>query len=392
MTGEGPRFAPWPSYTPEEIDAVREVLASGKVNYWTGTQAREFEREQAADAGTRHAIALANGSLALELALIGLNVGPGDEVVTSPRTFIASASCAVMRGAKPVFADVDADSQNITAATIEAVLTPRTRAIVVVHLAGWPCEMDDIMRLAQAHGVAVIEDCAQANGAHYRNRPIGGLGHVGAFSYCQDKIITTGGEGGSITTSDHEMWTRCWAYKDHGKSFAAVYEREHPPGYRWLHESFGTNWRMTEIQATIGRLQLRGLKDTVESRTRNASMLRSGLVDTPGLRIPVVPSHIQHAYYRFYAFVDPQALRSNWNRDRVMMEVTSRGVPCSVGSCSEVYLEKAFSSADMPASRLPVARALGESSLAFLVHPTLGDEEMQYAVSVVGDTMRKAIR
>jgi dTDP-4-amino-4,6-dideoxygalactose transaminase len=393
MSRSASQFAPWPSYTNDEIEAVRSVLASGKVNYWTGTEAREFEREHAVSAATRHAIALANGTVALELALAVYVVGPGDEVITSPRTFVASASCAVMRGALPIFADVDPDSQNITAASIERVLTKKTRALIPVHLAGWPCEMDAILELAQAHNLIVIEDCAQASGALYKGRPVGGLGHAGAFSFCQDKIITTGGEGGMLTISDEAIWSRAWSFKDHGKSFDAVFRREHSPGYRWLHESFGTNWRMTEMQAAIGRLQLRNLPQSIKSRTENASLLREGLIGTPGLRIPSAPDHIQHAYYKFYVFVELQALRAGWSRDRIMAEVGAKGVPCFSGSCSEVYLEKAFDPPGYrPANRLPVARELGDSSLMFLVHPTLGAEQMEFTKDAVTYVMREAIR
>ena len=198
-------FSPWPSFTVEEADAARAVLLSNKVNYWTGTECRNFETEFAAWCGTAHAVALANGTLALDVALKALGIGPGDEVVVTPRTFMASISCVVTAGATPVFADVDPDSGNLTAATIAAVLTPRTRAVIVVHLAGWPCDMDPIMALADQHGLKVIEDCAQAHGARYKGRSVGCMGHVGAWSFCQDKIMTTGGEGGMVTTNDAEI-------------------------------------------------------------------------------------------------------------------------------------------------------------------------------------------
>ena len=251
------RFPPWPSFTTEEADAVRDVLLSNKVNYWTGTECRSFEAEFSAWAGVQHAVALANGTLALDVALKALGVGPGDEVVVTPRTFMASVSCVVNAGATPVFADVDADSGNLSAATIAKVLTPRTKAVIVVHLAGWPCDMDPIMALAAQHGFKVIEDCAQAHGARYKGRSVGSIGHVGAWSFCQDKIMTTAGEGGMVTTNDEALWRAMWAYKDHGKSYAAVYERDHPPGFRWVIDSFGTNWRMLEVQAAVGRIQLR---------------------------------------------------------------------------------------------------------------------------------------
>jgi hypothetical protein len=386
-------FPGWPYYAADEVAAVQTVLQSGRVNYWTGTVARDFESDYAKEAGTKYAIALANGTVALELALMAYDIGPGDEVVTTPRTFVASASCAVMRGARPVFADVDPDSQNITAETIARVVTPRTRAIIAVHLAGWPCEMDGIMSLAAENGLVVIEDCAQANGARYRGRPVGGIGHAGAFSFCQDKIITTGGEGGMLTTSDESVWSRSWSFKDHGKSFDAVYRREHSPGFRWLHESFGTNWRMTEMQAAIGRAQLEKLPDWLEKRRRNARLLAEGLLGAPGLRVPEPPADVHHAFYKFYGFLDVERLKPGWTRDRIMIEVVNRGVPCFSGSCSEIYLEKAFDVDGLrPAQRLPVARLLGESSLMLLVHPTLDESHMARACEVVNDVLREAMR
>ena len=266
--------APWPYFAEDEIEAAMRVLRSGKVNYWTGQEGQQFEEEFAAFSGCKHAVALANGTVALECALKALGIGPGDEVVTTSRTFIASASCAVMLGARPVFADVDRESQNITAESIRNVLTPRTKAIVAVHLAGWPCEMDDIVALARERGIKVVEDCAQAHGATYKGRPIGSLGDVAAFSFCQDKIMTTAGEGGMVTTNSKELWNAMWSLKDHGKSYDAVYPIARiAPGFRWLHESFGTNWRLTEIQSAIGRLQLRKLPIWVEKRRKHAAML-----------------------------------------------------------------------------------------------------------------------
>ncbi|HAJ43977.1 MAG TPA: aminotransferase, partial [Alcanivorax sp.] len=257
---------PWPSYSEEEADAVRRVLLSNRVNYWTGEEGRHFEREFAAFTGTEHAVAVANGTLALDLALRGLDIGPGDEVIVPPRTYLATASAVVNAGARPVFADVDRDSQNLTAATVAAALTPATKAILCVHLGGWPCDMDALGALAEEYGLWLIEDCAQAHGATWKGRPVGGLGHVGCWSFCQDKIMTTGGEGGMVTTNDAALWSRMWSLKDHGKSWEAVYERDHPPGFRWLHESFGHNWRLTEMQAAIGRIQLQRMGEWTRRR------------------------------------------------------------------------------------------------------------------------------
>ena len=386
------QYPTWPHYDDDEIAAATSVLRTGRVNYWTGTEVRSFEREYANSIGARHAIALANGTVALELALTMLGIGGGDEVITSPRTFIASASCAVLRGAKPVFADVDRDSQNITAQTIERVASPRTRAIIAVHLAGWPCDMSPIVEFAKSRKIVVIEDCAQANGARYRGQAVGSFGAFGAFSFCQDKIITTGGEGGMLSTQDEDLWSRAWSFKDHGKSYREAHRTDHPPGFRWLHESFGTNWRMTEFQGAIGRIQLAKLDGWVARRRANAMQLAERLSGTEALRIPLPGGHIQHAYYKFYAFIDTSRLRSGWTRDRIVAEVSSHCVPCFSGSCSEVYLERAFDGSDSrPAQRLPVARELGETSLMFPVHPTLTSEHMDRTCDVVGDVIAEAV-
>lgn len=370
-------FAPWPSYTAEEAETVQRVLLSNKVNYWTGMEGREFEKEFAAHCGVSHAIALANGTVALELALHALSIGPGDEVITTSRTFIASASCIVTRGAIPVIADVDPVSQNITADTIRAVLTPRTKAIIAVHLAGWPCDMDPILDLAHEYNIKVIEDCAQAHGATYKGRTVGSLGDVAAFSFCQDKIMTIGGEGGMLTTDDEELWAKAWAYKDHGKCFDAVYNRQHPPGFRWLHESFGTNWRLTEMQAAIGRIQLKRLPEWKRVRQSNAAILTEAFSKIPALRVTVPPPEIGHAYYKYYVFVHPERLKAGWDRDRIMSAINAEGIPCYSGSCSEIYREKAFERAGLaPANPLPVAKELGETSLMFLVHPTLAESDL----------------
>ena len=384
-------FSPWPCFTQEEADAVHRVLLSQKVNYWTGRECREFECEFAAWLGTTYAVALANGTLALDVALKAMGVGQGDEVVVTPRTFLASASCVVTAGATPVFADVDPESQNITADTIRAVLTPRTKVVICVHLAGMPCDLDPIMALAAEKGLYVIEDCAQAHGARYKGRAVGSIGHVGTWSFCQDKIMTTGGEGGMVTTSDRELWSRMWSYKDHGKSWEAVYERQHPPGFRWVHESFGTNWRMLEMQAVIGRIQLKRMADWTAARTANALRLKAVCDQYDVVRVPETPEDVVHAWYKFYAFVRPEQLASGWSRDRIVEEVNARGVPCYHGSCSEVYLEKAFDGTPWrPSEPLPVARALGETSLMLLVHPTLTEAEMDKACVVLGEVLQQA--
>lgn len=392
------QFSPWPSFTQEEADAVSQVLLSNKVNYWTGTECREFEKEFAAWAGTDYAVALANGTLALDVALQAMGIGEGDEVIVTPRSFIASVSTVVNAGAMPVFADVEADTGNISARTIAPHITDKTKAIICVHLAGWPCDMDEIMALAKQHNLWVIEDCAQAHGAKYKGKPVGSIGHVGAWSFCQDKIMTTGGEGGMVTTNDKALWQKMWEYKDHGKNYDSIYHKQHPPGFRWLHDSFGTNWRMMEMQAVIGRIQLKKMAEWTKIRTQNAKILRDALTQFAGeqqfLRIPDIEFHqvmggdSVHAYYKYYVYVRPENLPENINRDSILNALNEKKIPCFSGSCSEIYLEKAFDNhPSRPNARLTVAKELGETSLMFLIHPTLTTNEMQTIATTTVDVL-----
>lgn len=384
-------FPGWPSFAEDERAAVDRVLASGQVNYWTGSEGRAFEEEFAKALGRRHGLAVANGTVALELALRACGIGPGDEVLVPSRTFVASASAVVWVGATPVFADVSRVSQNITVETLSAALSPNTRAVVAVHLAGWPCEMDGILEFAQRHDLVVIEDCAQALGATYRGRPVGSLGHVGAFSFCQDKIVTTAGEGGLLVMDDEEVWNRAWSYRDHGKSHSAVFEREHSMGFRWVHDSVGSNYRMTEVQSAVGRVQLRKLPGWVRHRRRLSGLLNAAFADQPALRTTEPPDYIGHAYYKYYVFLRPERLGEGWTRDAVQEAILSEGIPCFAGSCSEVYLERAFNGVgSRPRDRLPVARELGETSLMFLVHPTLGQREIEDTIAGVDKVLRMA--
>ena len=386
-------FNSWPCFSEEEIEAAAAVLRSGKVNYWTGNQGKLFEQEFAAYHNRRYALAVANGTVALELGLAAMGISPGDEVIVPSRTFIASASSAVMRGAVPVCVDVSPDSQTLTSETIEASITPKTKAVVAVHLAGWCCDMDSIMALAEQYGLRVIEDCAQSHGARYKRRLAGSMGNAGAFSFCQDKIMSTGGEGGMLLTDDEEIFKRAWSLRDHGKSHDLCSQfTSAGQGFRWLHESFGTNWRLTEMQSAIGRVLLRRLERDVDIRRRNASILSQHFRAVPGLRVPEPPDYIRHAYYKYYAFLRPETLREDWSRDRIVAAINAQGIPCFSGSCSEIYMEKAFDSVDAvrPARRLPVARSLGKTSLMFLVHPTLSESDMLDTCSVVESIMSEA--
>jgi len=379
----------WPFYDEDEIAAVVEVLRSGKVNQWTGTKVTEFERAYTRYLRNGRAIALANGSVALELVLQAFGIGPGDEVIVTPRTFVASAFCARLVGATPVFADVDPDSGNITAATIAPAITPRTKAIIPVHLGGWPTDMPAIMALARPKGILVIEDCAQAHGAEIDGLPVGSFGDAAAFSFCQDKIISTAGEGGLVTLRDEAAYEWAWSFKDHGKDRGRALERPTQPGFRWLHDRVGTNWRMTEICAAVGLLQLDKLPQWHARRVRNADIWAEALAPIPGMRVPRPTRDTIGAYYKFYAYVDVDPADNARLRDRILADAAAAGVRIFSGSCSEIYREAAF--ADMKVEPLPVARALGDSSLMFEVHPTLDTRRLRDRADIVADIIRNVL-
>jgi dTDP-4-amino-4,6-dideoxygalactose transaminase len=384
-------FSPWPDYDEQEKQAVLKVLDSNQVNYWTGQEGREFEKEFAAYTDSQYAVAVANGTVALDLAWQALQLPAGSEVIVTSRTFLASVSSIVLAGLVPVFVDVDRDSQNISAETIADKINYNTSAILCVHLAGWPCDMDSILELATQHDIQVVEDCAQAHGAKYKGKSVGSFGAISAWSFCQDKIMTTAGEGGMVTTNDEELWQRVWSFKDHGKSWSAIYEKQHPPGFRWLHESFGTNWRMTEIQAAVGRLQLQKMPQWFETRTAYGLQIWNMAKNFNSLRVPSVPDNVQHAFYKCYVFVESEQLKQGWDRDRIIQAIVDGGVPCFSGSCSEVYKEKAFDGTNYrPKTSLEVAIELGDTALMFLVHPTLKQAEIDKCCKVLSKVMSEA--
>ena len=407
---------PWPVIDTDERAAVDRVLRSGKINYWTGDECRSFEDEWSAahsgdSTGVRgsspklHSIAMANGSLTLDAALRSLGVGAAsadfggradDEVIVSPRTYVASALCAVMAGARPVFAEVDRESGCVTAETLDAARSPRTRAVIPVHIGGWPCDMPSIMAWAEEHGIRVIEDCAQAHGATIAGRPVGTFGDFASWSFCQDKIMTTGGEGGMLCTQHSELFRRAWAIAQHGKAFGRATESPQANNgvqFRWLVDSVGTNMRMTEMQAAIGRCQLRKLSRWVEARRRNAGVLTSVLrrQSSVPLRIPAIPEG--HSCYRWVAFVDHTLDDDDAEpnlRDGILHALAAAQIPAMMGSCSEVYRESVFADRGLaPPARLPIARELGESSLTLLVHHTIDEPCMLEYASAVSDALTR---
>jgi len=386
----------WPAPDAQAVAAVSEVVSSGRINYWTGDQGRTLEREYAEMTGRAHGIALANGTLALESALRALGIGPGHEVVVPARTFIATASAVVAVGATPIVADIDRDSGNLTAATVEAVLSDKTRAVIPVHLGGWPVDMAPLMELARTNDLKVIEDCAQAHGARYHGRPVGALGsHAAAFSFCQDKIVP-GGEGGVLVLDDEAAFRFAWEHKDHGKSLDKLEDPAFmgtPAAFRFVADSFGTNWRLDEMAAALALAGTRRLPEWHEARTTNALLLAGLLADLPGLRVPLPPLGVEHGFYRLYAYVAPETLSPGWDRDRILFAINAEGTPVQYGSCAEIYREAAFAKAGLgPAAPLPVAAELHDTSLAFFVHPTLTEADIRDTGRAIRKVLEAATR
>ena len=382
---EPPNFAPWPEAAADEIDAARRVLSSGKIDYWSGEEGRLFEKEFAVFAGCNHAMALANGTVALDTALKAVGIAPGDEIIMSNRTLIDASKCAAALGARPMIADVDRNSQNLTADTIRRMITPRTKAIMVVHLAGWPAEMDEIVQLAHNYGLKLVEDCAQAAGAKYKGRPVGSIGDVAAFSFSRDAIMTTGGEGGMVTTNDAQVWQRACSYQDRPSQV-------HPLNVHNLPDLLTRNGRMGEVQSAIGRITLKKIHGWIETRRTYAAIFNERLAHVIGIRLVFPPAHLYHSYYTFYLFVRSELLLTGWGRDRILGAISAENVPCFVGSCSDAYRRKAFIKERRDPGRLPIAQELSNSSLMLLVHPTLGIENIEYACDVIEKVMASATK
>ena len=252
--------------------------------------------------------------------------------------------------------------------------------------------MDPIIDLAEEHGLFIVEDCAQAHGASYKGRPVGSIGDAGAFSFCQDKIMTTAGEGGMLVTNRKDVFEAAWRLKDHGRHPSLYFDRSNmKPGvqFKFLVDEFGSNMRMSEVQAAVGRSVLRKLPSWVETRRRHAHKLAEAC-EAAGLRTPMPSTDFRHSFYRFHSYVRPNRLAEGWNRDRILMAMRDRGIPCMAGTCFEIYRESAFPIEWKPTSPLKNAFELGQTSIAWLVHPTLSDEAIQYSCEVIRDVMAEA--
>lgn len=386
-------YPAWPDYGRASADAVASVVTSGRLNYWTGTCGVDLER-RFVDLGARHALATTNGTIALELTLRSLGIDAGADVVVPARSFFATCACAVAVGARPVFADIDPLSGVVTVDTVRAALTPTTKAIIVVHLYGYPVDMDGILALASERGIVVVEDCAQAHGGSYRGRSLGTIGDAGCFSFCQDKIVPVG-DGGMVTFSDPASYERAFAYRDHGRARTdiAAAHADPAPGFKWLSSSFGSNLRMTELASALALEGADRLTEWISTRRHNAVRLATALSGIEGLALATSPEYGEHAYYRLGALLDVDRFADGWTRDRVLAAIQAEGVPVQYGSCAEMYRERAVVDAGYaPAERLPGAAIAHEGSLAFFVNPTFTDTDMDDMAQAVGKVLAIALR
>ena len=370
-------------YTKEQIQSVSNILRKNKTNYWTGNECKLFEEEFSKYIGNKYSIAVSNGSVALELSLKALNLKKGDKVIVSPRSFIISASCVLNMGLKPIFADVDING-NLDIDGISKSYNKNVKAIIVVHLNGLSCDLDPILKFTKKNKIYLIEDCSQAHGAVYKGKFVGSFGDVATWSFCQDKIISTGGEGGMISTNDKKIWEQIWSYKDHGKNYQSVFFKKHKEGFRWLHDGLGSNYRMTEMQATLGRHQLKQLDNQIKKRNKIANLYIENLKEfmhkkhvlkkldfkcstCPSKKIENEKCNLcRHAFYRLNLFINPKIV----NQIKLITELDKNNVTARVGSCPEIYREQIFKKLKIyPKKRLINAKLLGEISLQFGINP-----------------------
>ena len=368
-------------YDNQQINKVIDILRENKTNYWTGNECKNFEKEFSNYHGTKYSVTVFNGSVALEIALKALNLKKTDKVIVTPRSFIISASCVLNLGLKPIFADVD-DNGNLSIEGIKKVYNKNVKAIILVHLNGLSCDMDPILKFVKKNKIYLIEDCSQAHGAVYKKKKVGSFGDISTWSFCQDKIISTGGEGGMISTNNKKLWLKCWSLKDHGKNYQSVFHKKYKTGFRWLHDNLGSNYRMTEMQAAIGRAQLKSLDNQIKKRNFIANLYLNELknfyqndiikkIDFKCETCPLKSSikkcdKCRHSFYRLNLFVN----KNKVNQIKLIEEFNKNMIECGVGSCPEIYKEKIFKKIKFYSKiKLANAKLLGNSSIMFPITP-----------------------
>ena len=358
----------WPHHTSEEIKLVKKILASGKTNYLYGEYGKKFEKLFSKIIGNKYSIAVANGTIALEIAIKALNLPKKSEILVPSRSFFASASSVVQAGHTPVFTDVDYNSQNINLKYIKESITNKTKAILCVHLAGFPCDMFEISNFAKKNKLFIVEDCSQAHGAKIKNRSIGSFGDISCWSFCFDKIISTGGEGGIISTNSKIFFEYIWSYKDHGKNIYKYNKKTKLNKFRYIHDSFGTNGRLTEMQSAIGLLQISKLDVNIIKRNNICNFIINSFKDFNFIKFQKVPDKYLHSYYKLYFYIDFKLFKKNIKGNDLLYEFQNKKLKINSGSCPEIYLEKAFINYKNRKNRFNNAKLLGLNSFAISIH------------------------
>lgn len=392
----------WPQFCDEAKQAAMETLDSGKVNYWTGKKGVEFEEKFASFNGVGFAISTNSGTSALHTALAAMGIGPGDEVIVPSYTFIATSFCVLQAGAIPVFADVNRHDHCISVEDVERKITPRTKAIIPVHLYGNVCDMDPILELARKHDLRILEDCAQAHGATYKGRRVGSLGDAGAFSFCQSKAFTTGGEGGAIITSDENLAWECRSFRDHGynvRERVRLLELEQKLPY--IHDRVGYNYRLTEMQSAIGIHELARFESwNLANRQRNGQILLDSLSELSEiLYLPIHTAERQNGFFVFPITLNMDQI--DCDMKAFLNALTAEGVPNHPVFWPQCYQESAYreqhgfgevnfpfkskeytdpASADYTTVKCENAAWHQDRTFITVVHPTL-DEAQMHAIA-----------
>ena len=391
------QFPGWPTFNEKVYDKITDILKSGKVNYWTGKVGMEFEKKWAEWLGVKNAISVANGTCALHTALASLGVGPGDEVICTSYSFIASSFCALQAGALPVFVDVGTDHL-IDPAKIEEAITERTKAIVVVHLYGMVADMDPIMEIAKKHNLFVVEDCAQCFGGVYKGKKACTIGNVGCFSFCQSKHFTTGGEGGMVVTNDEDLAWECRSFRDHGYDVKAKLNLLEMEGKQlYIHRRVGFNFRMTEMQSMIGLCELERFESwNLPNRIRNGKMLIAQLKDHPLIKYcPVDTEERQNSFWWAPFVIDTDKLKDGVDTKQFIAAIAAEGVPVYSVLWPEMYKEQAyvdkngFGTAKYPFNdpkardidyskfNCKMANWMTDRTISFFTHPVYTEEHTQ---------------
>ena len=376
------------SYGEEEAQALLEVLRASAPS--CGPQVKAFEEEFAHFVGTRHGLAVTSATAGLELAMIACGVGPGDEVITTPLSWISTAYAIAARGAKLVFADVDSRTLNLDPAEVQRKITPRTKAILPVHLYGQCCDMDALAEIARPRGIRIIEDCAHAAGATYHGRQAGSLGDIGVFSFHQQKNMVTLGEGGLVTTDDPQLYEQllsfrslcCRTYDPKGK-YLPIDETQQPMGKRyWLLDfaDVGYNYRMTDVQAAVGRIQLRKLPEFNRRRQEIADIYRARLSKLQGLTMPYVAPGNTHAYHVFCVLVEPECELS---KEDFMWELYVNRQIKVWSHYMPMHLTTAYRNLGHGPGECPRCEALFHKYVSLPIHPRLTDEAIEYLLSSI---------